>query len=44
MHPYSELKKLKQCFDALDADGGGSIGLDELQDPMIGLGFADNIY
>lgn len=27
---FSELKKLKECFNALDADGGGSIGLDEL--------------
>jgi Ca2+-binding EF-hand superfamily protein len=37
------LKKLKECFSALDADGGGSIGIDELQDPLIGLGFAENL-
>lgn len=40
---YRELKKLKECFSALDADGGGSIGIDELQDPLIGLGFAENL-
>lgn len=28
---------------ALDADGSGSIGVEELLDPLIGLGFADNI-
>jgi hypothetical protein len=33
---------LKECFLALDADGGGSIGIDELEDPLIGLGFAEN--
>lgn len=26
----SELKKLKDCFNCLDADGGGTIGLEEL--------------
>ena len=40
----SELKKLKECFIALDADGSGAIGVEELVDPLIGLGFADNIY
>lgn len=35
-----EIKKLKECFNSLDADGGGSIGLEELEDPLIGLGFA----
>jgi len=25
----------------IDADGGGTIGLDELENPLIGLGFAD---
>ena len=37
-----ELDKLKECFLSLDADGGGSIGLEELEDPLIGLGFAPN--
>ena len=36
-----ELKKLKQCFNSLDDDGSGSIGIDELENPLIGLGFAD---
>ena len=25
----------------IDADGGGTIGLEELENPLIGLGFAD---
>lgn len=37
-----ELKKLKDCFNSLDDDGSGSIGLDELEDPLIGMGFAQN--
>ena len=36
-----EIRKLRECFDALDDDGGGSIGLDELEIPLIGLGLAD---
>ena len=36
-----ELKKLKECFNSLDEDGGGSIGIDELEEPLIGLGFAE---
>jgi len=36
-----ETRKLKDCFEALDDDGGGSIGLDELEWPLIGLGLAD---
>lgn len=38
---YRQIKKLKECFDSLDEDGGGSIGIDELEDPLIGLGFAE---
>jgi calmodulin len=26
----------------IDADGGGTIGLEELENPLIGLGFAEN--
>jgi Ca2+-binding EF-hand superfamily protein len=37
-----ELKKLQQCFNQLDEDHGGSIGIDELEGPLIGLGFAQN--
>ena len=35
-----ELKKLMECFNQLDEDGSGSIGIDELEAPLIGLGFA----
>lgn len=31
---------MKDCFNSLDADGSGSIGVDELEQPLIGLGFA----
>ena len=37
-----ELKKLRECFSSLDDDGGGSIGIEELEEPLIGLGFANN--
>ena len=36
-----EIKKLKMTFDQLDEDGGGSISMDELEMPLIGLGLAD---
>lgn len=36
-----ELKKLRECFDALDDDHGNSIGLEELEEPLIGLGLAN---
>lgn len=40
---FSDLQilKLKETFNNLDEDGGGSIGIDELETPLIGLGFAD---
>lgn len=37
-----EIQKLKECFNSLDGDGSGAIGIEELEDPLIGLGFADN--
>ena len=37
----NELRKLKECFLALDDDGSEAIGIDELEEPLIGLGFAD---
>ena len=36
-----ELRKLRECFDALDDDHGGSIGIEELEEPLIGLGLAN---
>ena len=33
---------LKECFNDLDTDGGHSIGVDELEDPLIALGLVDN--
>lgn len=35
-----ELRKLKECFASLDEEKSGSIGLKELEEPLIGLGFA----
>lgn len=37
-----QIRKLKECFSSLDGDGSGSIGTEELEEPLIGLGFADN--
>ena len=34
-------RKLLDCFRSLDDDGSGSIGVAELEEPLIGLGFAD---
>ena len=36
-----EIRKLLECFSSLDDDGSGSIGIDELEEPLIGLGIAD---
>ena len=36
-----EKKKLRDCFMQLDDDGSGSIGIGELEEPLIGLGFAE---
>ncbi len=35
-----EIGKLRKYFTSLDGDGSGSIGLDELEDPLIALGLA----
>ena len=35
-----EIQRLRECFMELDEDHGGSIGLDELEGPLIGLGIA----
>lgn len=37
-----ELEQLRTYFKSLDSDGGGSIGIDELEDPLIALGLVDN--
>ena len=34
-----EIEKMRECFNALDEDGSGAIGIDELEGPLIGLGF-----
>lgn len=36
-----ELKKLKECFGNLDENSTGQLGIEELENPLIGLGFAD---
>ena len=38
----NQIRKLKECFGSLDGDGSGAIGIEELEDPLIGLGFAEN--
>ena len=37
-----ELTKLREYFNSLDDDKSGSIGVDELEDPLIALGLVDN--
>jgi|ERR1740123_1155317 len=37
-----ELKKLREYFNSLDDDNSGSIGVDELEDPLIALGLVEN--
>jgi hypothetical protein len=41
---HRELRELRGVFETLDEDGSGAIGVEELQDPLIGLGFAENVY
>ena len=36
-----QLRKLKECFNHLDEAGSGSVGINELENPLIGLGFAE---
>ena len=38
-----QIAKLKEFFDSLDSDGGGSISIDEIKIPLIGLGLVDSI-
>lgn len=37
-----QLRKLRGYFNSLDNDGAGSIGVDELEDPLIALGLVEN--
>jgi len=37
-----ELRQLRNYFNSLDDDGSGSIGVDELEDPLIALGLVEN--
>ena len=34
-----EIQKMRECFQSLDDDESGSIGIEELEGPLIGLGF-----
>ena len=36
-----EILKLRECFCSLDDDGEGTISIEELEMPLIGLGIAD---
>jgi len=36
------LDQLRMYFDSLDEDLSGSIGVDELEDPLIALGLVDS--
>ncbi len=40
---YSQIKKIRNCFNSLDKDGSGQIGWQELKDPLIGMGLSENI-
>ena len=37
------MKKLKECFNSLDDDNSGSIGVDEIKRPLIGLGLCGSV-
>jgi len=39
----SQIRKLKECFRSLDDDGSGSIGVEEIKGPLIGLGLVSSI-
>ena len=33
-----QIRRLKECFNSLDEDSSGSIGVEEISGPLIGLG------
>lgn len=37
-----EIRKLKMCFAQIDVKNTGFIGIDELEEPLIGLGIVDS--
>lgn len=37
-----EREKYREIFEALDDDGSGAIGIDELEEPFIALGLVSN--
>ena len=39
---FRQIQKIKQFFDSLDFDRSGRIGAEELEEPLIGLGFIDS--
>ena len=39
----SQIRKLKECFRSLDDDQSGSIGVDEIKGPLIGLGLVGSM-
>lgn len=38
-----QIAQLRECFKGLDDDGSGSIGIDEIKGPLIGLGLVDSV-
>lgn len=40
---FSQIIRLKECFASLDDDGSGSIGVDEIKGPLIGLGLVSSM-
>ncbi|KAL4177372.1 hypothetical protein KRP22_002305 [Phytophthora ramorum] len=37
-----QLALMRRWFDSLDTDGSGEVGLDELEDPLVSVGLAEN--
>ena len=38
-----QISRLKECYNALDDDGSGCVGADEIKVPLIGLGLVDTV-
>ena len=39
----NEINKLRNCFNQMDETQSGSIGLEDLEEPLIGLGLAETV-